>query len=197
MRVSMRMAAVLAVAVAGCTSVPGESVELSRLVAEMIASAKASHVGLVHRHFDQRAAAVDAFAMGEYKKKFLENVLRLLQKRDPAMKSLTLEQYDAAMTRVFRLRDEWQQEVRKGRQAVLQALEQHYALLQAAQAELTALLRSAANLNETKGALLQRLGEKVGVSGAKVREIEDGLSQGLGTLDSILGDALKKLGEEQ
>lgn len=174
---------------AGCASIPAESVELSKLVGEMIASARTSHLTLAHRHFDQLTANVEAFALGEYKQKFLDNLRKLLRERDTSFKDLTFEQYDRAVSRVLRTRAEWVAEVQKSRLEVLRGLEEHYAALLAANAELTSLLKSAAELGDSRAAILERFG-----AASKIRALEDKLAEGTRKVESLFEEGLRKLG---
>ncbi len=190
----LRMPGLLAAVFLGsCASIPAESVELSKLVGEMVSAAKVSHVNLVNLHFDHLLASVDQFAYGDYKAAFLGNVRKLCKEKDPDFKELTLEQYDRALMRVHKVRNEWANEVQKNRREVLQALEEHYAVLLQANAEVTSLLKSAADLSETRAALLQRFGEKIGISGTKVKELEDKLAEGTKRIDTLLEAALGQI----
>lgn len=178
-----------------CASIPPESVELSSLVGEMITSAKVSHVNMVNRHFDKARSDVEEFAVGEYKERFLNNVRKLYKERNPSFVELSFSEYDRAIERVLKKRSEWLDEVETNRRAVLQALEEHYSVLQASNSQVTSLLRSAAELSETRAALLERFGEKVGISGTKMKEVENKLLEGTNSLRSLMDKALQQLGD--
>ena len=197
----MRLTSLIAIlfallCLAGCSaSIPSESVELSSLVGEMIISAKVSHVELVNRHFDNLRSQVDRFAMHEYKDKFMGNIRKLSKEKDPAFEELTFSQYERAMMRVMDRRSEWLESVENNRREVLQALEEHYTVLLAGNAEVTSLLRSAVKINETRDALLNRLGSKIGISGSKIKEVEDKMNDGVKTINTIMEEGLKLIGE--
>ncbi|TAK63640.1 MAG: hypothetical protein EPO24_04010 [Bacteroidetes bacterium] len=185
----------LVVLLGSCATIPSESVELSQLVGEMINSAKVSHVNMVNLHFNAQSKDVDLFALHDYKEKFLSNIRDKKKERDPAFVELTFDEYDRAMERVLKKRTELLAEVEANRQRVLQALEEHYTVLLASNSEVTALLRSAAKLSETRSALLERFGQKIGISGTKIKEVEDKILEGTNNINSQMDSALKQLGE--
>lgn len=177
-----------------CATIPPESVELSKLVGEMVTSAKVSHVNMVNQHFDHLRSEVDQFALNEYKEAFLTNVRKLAKEHNPNFVELTFSEYDRVLARILKKRSEWLEEVEKNRRQVLQALEEHYSVLLASNAEVTSLLRSAVKLSETRAALLERFGSKVGISGSKIKEVEDKLLEGTNSIRSIMDAALKQIG---
>lgn len=184
---------VLASVIYGCATVPKESVELSSLVGEMISSAKVSHVNMVNRHFDYLRSNVEYFAFHDYKEKFLANLQKLKKDKDPTFVSLSFDEYDRAITRIQEKRDKWLEEVEKNRQAVLYALEEHYAVLTQANTEVTSFLRSATNISETHAALLQRFGPSIGVSGTKIKEVEDKILEGTNKVRSVMESAIESI----
>lgn len=190
----MRVISGLLLLTTSCASVPAESVELSKLVGEMIQSAKVSHVNMVNQHFSYRRQEVELFAYDEYKNAFLENLRGLLKQKDANFVELSLEQYDKAMSRVRKKADSWLLEVESTRAAVLQALEEHYAVLLSSQEEVTSLLRSAADVSETRASLLSRWGPKVGLSETKMREVEDKIAAGVSSLNDNMNSAVAKFG---
>ncbi len=178
---------------AGCASIPGEAVELSKLTGEMAQSAKLSHVRLANQYFDFRRKQIEQFAFGEYKRAFLRNVRALLKENDPNFTELTFDQYDSAMERIRKKVEEWVDEVESYRGDVLQALEEHYPVMLASNEELTSLVRSAANLSETRASLLQRWGPQVGISGQKIEELERKLARTSEKVSTIMSTALAEL----
>lgn len=184
-------------AMTGCASIPKESADLSRHVGEMIASTQVAHVAMVNRYFDRMKTEVEDFAFRDYKNAFLANVRKVAKKKDPAFVELSFDQYDQALSRVQHKRDEWVREVDKGRQAVLFSLEEHYALMRQANASLTALLRSASNLNQTDAALLDRYGAGVGISSGKLKEWEDKVYDTTAKVRSLLDGAMEALGSKE
>ena len=180
----------------GCTAtIPSESVELSITIGDMILAAKVSHVNMVNTHFDHLRTEVDNFAMMEYKESFLTNIRKLMKEKNPAFTELTFSEYDRAIMRVLKKRSEWMESVEKNRQQVLQALEEHYMILLASNAEMTSMVRSAAKLSETQAALMQRFGSKVGISGTKMKEVEDKLLESSTSIRSLMDTAAKQIGE--
>lgn len=177
----------------GCATIPRESVELSSLVGEMISSAKVSHVNMVNRHFDYLRSEVEDFAFHDYKDAFLANVRKLSKEKDANFVDISIDQYDRVIVKIQGKRNEWLQEVEKNRQVVLQALEEHYVVLAQANANVTSMLRSAANISETRAALLERFGPSIGISGTKIKEVEDKMLEGTNRVRSIIENAIEIL----
>lgn len=176
--------------VSGCASVPKESVELSRLVGEMAAAAKVSHINMTNRYFQHLRSQIENFVLHEYKETFLANVRRLEQQKNPAFQELTFDQYDRVIMRVQQNGGEWIQEIENDRQTVLQALEEHYMILSQANASVTALLQSVTKLAQMESVLLERLGPSVGISGTKIKEFEDKLLASSNRIREIMESAL-------
>ena len=95
------------------------------------------------------------------------------------------------MLRIQKKRNQWLGEVENNRLEVLQALEEHYVVLYQCNSEVTSLLRSAAKISETRAALLERFGPKVGISGTKIKEVEDKLFEGTNNIRAIMNSALE------
>ena len=177
-----------------CISIPPESVELSTLVGELVQSAKLSHFNLVNLHFDFRRKEIESFAFNGYKGAFLDNVRKLLKEQDSSFEELSLAQYDRSMDRVRKKNNEWIEIVEQDRRKVLQALEEHYSVLLGSNAELTALLKSGADLSETRSSLLARWGPKFGITAEKIKEVEDRIADSVSKVREALDEAMKKLG---
>jgi hypothetical protein len=185
------MPLILLWALVGCSSTPKESAELSRHVGDMIAATKVAHIAMVNRYFDRMKSEVEEFTFHAYKNALLANVRKIAKEKDPHFEELSFDQYDQVMTRIQQRRDEWVREVEKGRHTVLLSLEEHYGLLTQANASLTALLRSAANLNQTEAALLDRYGASTGLSSSKLKEWEDKVNDITTQMRSLLDGAME------
>lgn len=186
---------IIFLSIAGCgATIPMESVELSTTTGDMIVAAKISHVTMVNTHFDHLRAEVDDFAMTEYKESFLANVRKVSKEKNPNFSELTFAEYDRVIMRVLKKRSEWMEEVEKNRRQVMQALEEHYTILLSINAQVTSMIRSAARLSETQAALLQRLGSKAGISGTKMKEVEDKLLESTTSIRAMMDAATKTIG---
>lgn len=193
--ISAALISIFGLTMSGCAaSIPPESVELSQSIGNMIISAKVAHVNMVNSHFGNLREEVDNFAMSEYKEAFLNNVRKLLKQKDSNFTELSFEQYDKAMVRVFKKRSEWMDEVEKNREQVLEALEEHYSVLLATNAQVTSLLRSAVKLSETQAAILGSLNVKTDGVNKKIKEMEDKLMEGSTTIHSLMDNAVKQIG---
>ena len=176
-----------------CASIPKESADLSRYVGDMIASTKVAHISIVNRYFDKMKTEVDEFSFHEYKDALLANVRKAAKKRDSAFVELSFDQYDQVISRIQQRRDEWVREVDKGRQTILISLEEHYSLMTQANASLTALLRSAANLNQSEAALIDRYGASAGLSSTKLKEWEEKMYDATTKVRSLIDGAMEAL----
>ena len=190
----VRLAVVaLMVTMASCASIPPEAVQLSSTLGQMISKAKAAHINMVDQHFDQLALQVDKFAMGEYKTAFLDNVRKLMKQRDPNFTALTDAQYDAAMTRIMNNRMTWLKTVWANKQTVLKSLEDYYALMEQANAEVTNLIRSAASVENTRNKLANDFTSQFNIQS---RDLESKLMGSANDVSNMLSGALQKvLGE--
>lgn len=186
------IAALVAVAMTSCATIPPEAVQLSATLGQMISKAKAAHILIVDQHFDSLAVQVDKFAMNEYKVAFMDNVKKLMKQKDPNFVALTPEQYDAAMTRIMQNRMKWLQAVWANKQTVLKSLEDYYALMEQANAEVTNLIRSAAGVENTRNKLVNDFTSQFGVQS---KDLENKLMGSASSVNDMLNGALQKVFE--
>lgn len=188
----MLVIAAIMVAMTSCATIPPETIELSRTLGQMISKAKAAHISMVDQHFDQLAIQVDKFAMGEYKTAFLDNIRKLMKQRDPNFTALTPEQYDAAMNRIMNARMGWLRAVWANKQTVLKSLEDYYALMEQANAEITNLVRSAAGVENTRNKLVNDFTSQFGIQS---KDLENKLMGSVTSVNDMLNGALQKVFE--
>jgi len=143
----------LLIGIAGCATIPKESVKLSENLSGMIESAKASHVNLVNKYFEEKKNEVKRFVMEEYKPVFIKNVGERLKTQD---REFTFELYDRAMERILKKMDQWVGEVEEMRIEVLNELDEHYYLMSQTNEAITGLLRSASKVEESRKELIER-----------------------------------------
>lgn len=186
----MLVIAAIVGAMASCATIPPEAVDLSKTLGQMISKAKAAHIHMVDQHFDNLALQVDRFAMGEYKTAFLENVRKIMKQRDPNFVALTPEQYDAAISRIMQNRMKWLQAVWANKQTVLKSLEDYYALMEQANAEVTNLIRSAAGVENTRNKLINDFTSQFGVQS---KDLENKLMGSVTDINNMLNSALQKV----
>jgi hypothetical protein len=189
---AMLVIAALMVAMTSCASIPPEAVQLSATLGQMISKAKAAHIGMVDQHFDNLALQVDKFAMGEYKVAFLENVRTIMKRKDPNFVALTPDQYDAAISRIMQNRIKWLQAVWANKQTVLKSLEDYYALMEQANAEVTNLIRSAAGVENNRNKLINDFTSQFGVQS---KDLENKLMGSVSSVNDMLNGALQKVFE--
>jgi hypothetical protein len=185
----LTIAAVMA-AMVSCATIPPEAVELSRTLGQMITKAKAAHINMVDQHFDSLALQVDKFAMGEYKQAYMDNIKKLMKQKDSNFTALTSDQYDAAMNRIMNARMGWLKTVWANKQTVLKSLEDYYALMEQANAEVTNLIRSAAGVDNTRTKLVNDFTSQFGV---QAKDLENKLMGSATDVNNMLNGALQKV----
>lgn len=149
----------------GCATVPKESVELSSELTRMIRTAEKTHLTLLDQYVKERKQRADDFLRKTWTPRFMENALkdtRLLQllagENDPAAKAALVQEFmeDAGS------------EIATRRASIIDAIDQvdkslrtaiggHYADMLIVNQALTAHLRSAAEITETRSQLLAAL----------------------------------------
>lgn len=187
---AMLVIAALTVAMTSCAAIPPEAAQLSTSLGQMISKAKAAHINMVDHHFDSIALHVDKFAMGEYKAAFLDNVRKLAKQKDPTFTDLTTDQYDKVITRIMTIKQGWLNTVWANKQTVLKSLEDYYALMEQANAEITNLIRSAAGVENTRNKLVNDFTSQFGVQS---RDLENKLMNSASGIDDVLNGALQKV----
>lgn len=189
---AMLVIAALMVAMTSCATIPPEAVQLSATLGQMISKAKSAHINMVDQHFDQLALQVDRFAMNEYKVAFLDNIKAIMKRKDPNFVALTPEQYDAAISRIMQNRMKWLQAVWANKQAVLKSLEDYYALMEQANAEVTNLIRSAAGVEAVRNKLVNDVTSQFGIQS---KDLESKLMGSVSSVNDMLNGALQKVFE--
>lgn len=189
-KLGMLAIVVAMMAMASCATIPPEAVQLSSILGQMISKAKAAHIGMVDQHFDSLALQVDKFAMGEYKQAFMDNIRKLMKQKDPSFTDLTSAQYDAAMNRIMTARMGWLKTVWANKQQVLKSLEDYYALMEQANAEVTNLIRSAAGVENTRNKLVNDFTSQFGVQS---KDLENKLMGSVTNVNDMLNGALQKV----
>lgn len=147
----------IATGLAGCGTIPRESVKLSENLGTMISRSRSGHVNLVNRYFNERVEAVRNFALSEYKPAYIKNVQKGLK---AANQEFTFERYDQAMGRVLKKINEWVGEVEAQRVQVIGEINEHYDRMTRANESVTSLLRSASQIEESRKKLLGDLEQK-------------------------------------
>lgn len=176
-------------ALTSCAVIPPETVELSTLLGQMIATTETSHIVLVNKHFDQWIENADRFMKTEYKPAYISNLRKILKRDDPNFQELTIEQYDKAIDRLMRIRNGWISEIQKAREELLVSIKEYYTNMIYANNEITNFLNSTSKLDKS---LTDIFGNKLR---EKSKELEtklfNGLFNGTTKIENMLTDALK------
>lgn len=178
------------VAMAGCTSIPAETVQLSQAVGGMIQKAKLAHLHTVENHFDQMAVLAERFAMNEYRTAFLENVRTIMKRENPDFRELTQEQYERAMNRVFAIKSGWLKDIWDNKNTIMAQIEQLYTQMAEAHGEVTNLLRSAAGLEKTRTQAISELKSAFDLASQK---LQDKVDNSTGVINKTMNDAYQKI----
>lgn len=170
--------ALLVVLLNACSTIPSESVDLSKEVGNGILESKRSYDALASAYFADKRRQVTTWARGEYLESLLQNIfatpgqsqtLTPAQLRD--VLSIVMAEQEAKIADLDRTR------------ALVQAKsDEHYALLSQANAGITGLLQSAVKVREASSTAF-----------AKVKEQSEGKVD-LAELEAKFSEYLKKAG---
>lgn len=186
--------AAVVVAMASCTAMPPEAVQLSASLGQMIEKSHTAHVNMVNKYFDTFVDKIDKFALGDYKTTFINNAKKLAKQKDDNFIDFTPAQYDAIMTRIMAQRLEWLHSIETNRQQILRELADYYTLMDRVNKEVTNIIRSAAGVDSAKNQLIKDLTTQFG---QRAKEIEDKLLGTNSAVELMLNDAIKKIFGDQ
>ncbi len=152
-------------AVAGCASVPEESVELSRLIGSDLVALKSSHQALVSAYHDGLRAQANAFIDSEWKPKYLRKFIRqgkLVEAAQEGDPNVVLERVgywaELAVRRIESRRRELLDPIDDSEAKLLQAVDQAFSRMIAANAVVTAHLESVRDVATMQDRLLEAFG---------------------------------------
>jgi len=195
-----------------CSSIPPESVTLSRKIGEGIEQGRQAQIGLLDEFFLDRKADLDRWVIDvylpEFSKRFREKInaaCRAQGLTGAALEECTRpgdDQIRSTVRSVIRDRDGMQSALEKSHMEVARVIETHYADLARANAGLTALLQSAVDVSkataEATGAATAATGGKVDFD--ELRSAFDGAlkvagegGKGVQDFQKSLDEAVKKI----
>lgn len=158
-----------AVALQACATIPPESVSLSQEVGRGIAESKRSYDALLNSFFADKRRQVIAWARGDY----LTSLLKNIAAQPGAPKSFSPAQLQDVLDIVLKEQEAKLADLDRTRALVQARSDEHYALLNQANAGVTGLLQSAVKLNEAKSdafaSLKQQSGGRVDLSELEAR----------------------------
>ena len=154
----------MAFALAGCASVPKESVELSKEVGKGIAESQRSYTGLLNTYFASKRQQVDEWIENEYLPEYLSNIQAELKKAGHST-ALSPQQLRDVLHDVIVERDQKHTDLEKTRLLLLTKSDEHYTLLFQGNAGVTGLLQSMVNVKEATSSATQTIKS---ASGGKV-----------------------------
>ena len=165
MKTILVVGAAFTILVAGCATVPKESVELSLELTRMIRSAEESHLALLDQYIGERKEKATDFLERVWTPRFMENATKsskigdLVEKEhDPAKKEALIKEFtgDAAVE-IMKRRASLMDAIDKIDAALRKAIRDHYADMLTVNHALTAHLSSAAEVTEIRTKLLSTL----------------------------------------
>ena len=172
------MVALLLVLVQGCSTIPSESVDLSKEVGAGIVESKRSYDALASAYFADKRQQITAWARGEY----LETLLRNIFSTSGQSQTLTPAQLRDVLDIVLAEQETKLADLDRTRVLVQAKSDDHYGLLTRASAGVTSLLQSAVKVREASAAAFKGIKDQ---SGGKID---------LAELESKFNDYLKKAG---
>lgn len=177
---------VMALLLAGCASIPRESVDLSNELGKKISESRRAHTALLNSYFGQKKSELDEFIEGEYVASLVGRVQKGL--RDAGRPdTLTVSQIGDLLKVVMAERDAKQADLEKTRIMLQQKIDEHYASMTQANSGITGLLASAVSVRDAtariEGAVKSATGGAIDLE-AIDRKINEKLK--------VVGDAAKK-----
>ena len=140
----------------GCSTIPAESIELSRDIGSGITESKRSYDALATAFFADKRQQVISWARGEY----LETLLRNIATQPGAPQTFTPAQLRDILDVVLKEQQAKLSDLDRTRALVQSKSDEHYALLSQANASVTGLLQSAVKVTESKSAAFKSIKEQ-------------------------------------
>lgn len=198
----------LLAAMAGCSTVPKESVELSATVGRDLEEVHRAHRALAELHFDQIIGEVNAFVDETYRPAFIEQFAEEFRLADNIKKVLREEPAKLlpVMTGFVRIATERIENKRRAllgpieaqRRAVLTSIDEAHRQIQSAQAIVTGHLASVRKVHDVQNEILAKAGlgdvrERVATKTSEVSDtVADMISKGK-VLDAKVKNATEKI----
>lgn len=150
-----KLAILLCLLVAGCASVPRDAYRLNKEVGEGLQAIHQSNIGFTQYYFRQRSEALAQAEADAISALFLQ-----LQASLPDMPALTpqaLAQIEAEVQSIRQLASAKRAQLHSAEQALISRLNEDYAVLAAANKELSAMLKSLYDIEDSKQRTLTAL----------------------------------------
>jgi hypothetical protein len=194
---------------AGCASIPPESVELSKQVGSAIGKGRDAHLSMLDAFYGRLKGDNDAWVHNTFLPRAIANTKSGLaaackKKNDDSAACAALTEEDIArlVKSTVAFRDEMQRALEKNRDEASRLITDHYADLAAANSSITALLASAVSVSQATRDAAKSAGDLAGVQ-IDTQAIENSVNEYLaktGTaaakiseFDASLSKALDKL----
>ena len=139
--------------VSACASIPKDSVALSKEIGKGIAENQRAYISLLNRYFDQKKKQIDSAIIEDYLPSYISNLRKELRKAGKDPDSFDSKMLGDVVSDVIQKRDEMQAELEKTRVMLTERISGDQTLLLQANATLTGLLGSAADVQEATSSL--------------------------------------------
>lgn len=195
---------------AGCQSVPGESVELANTVGRDLEEIHRSHLALAELHFNQQIDRANQFINETYRPAYIEEFARefrlgerveLIVEQDAEILLPVLTRFvKVANDRIEAKRARLVDPIRTQRDAVIVEINTAYRQVQSAQAVVTGHLASIRDVREMQNEMLAGIGleglpGRIATTTARVSEGVSAVVAEGERLDQKAGDAAEKIRE--
>ena len=131
----------------GCTTIPKESIFVSKSIGEQIKINEISYLNLTNKYFELKSQMIDEWIRFTYLPKLIDNINKALEakKMNPC---LNKEQIADILFKAIVKRNSMQSELEKTRIIVVEKIRNNYSNLTRANRSLTDLLKSASKVQD-------------------------------------------------
>jgi hypothetical protein len=139
--------------VAGCVSIPEDSVRLSQEVGKGISSYHESYINILNQYFAQKRALIDDAVVNRYLPRYMDNVKREMVSVGEDPEKLHPFMVRDIVQDVTVKRNEMHEELEKTRLALINTVTGDYLLLTQANSTVTGILQSAVDVKKAASSL--------------------------------------------
>lgn len=140
----------------GCSTVPPESVELSKSLGKGLSNSRDAHVATLTSFYEARKESNDQWILDTFMPRSIQNVKKgfvdaCKRKGDatPECSQISERDYQSILKQVIGFRDELQRALEKNRLESVSAIDSHYASLTSGNSAITGLLSSVVDLKKS------------------------------------------------
>lgn len=155
------------IVVFGCAKIPPASVELNQEVGVAIIKKHKAYVGLLDAFFDARAKQLDDFIFNILIPRYVDNLQKKLSKDKTNLNKcdsgcISYKFFPASLKELSKVRNKLIDDLNKTKRGILEKANEELRLVLSANAQLTALLQSAVDVQESQNRLAETVGKHIG-----------------------------------